>query len=106
MECARRIAVRAGSETHHVVNANILGRLGADGYAFSKIDPVPTPDNDKKTVSLTFFIEPGNRVYVRHINFNNTTAINDETLRREMRQLEGGWLSNSAIERSKAGIDE
>jgi outer membrane protein insertion porin family len=76
-------------------------RLGADGYAFSKIDPVPTPDNEKKTVSLTFFIEPGNRVYVRHINFNNTTAINDETLRREMRQLEGGWLSNSAIERSK-----
>jgi outer membrane protein insertion porin family len=79
-------------------------RLGADGYAFSKIDPVPTPDNDKKTVSLTFFIEPGNRVYVRHINFNNTTAINDETLRREMRQLEGAWLSNSAIERSKERI--
>ena len=76
-------------------------RLGADGYAFAKIDPVPTPDNDKKTVALTFFIEPGNRVYVRHINFNNITAINDETLRREMRQLEGGWLSNSAIERSK-----
>jgi outer membrane protein insertion porin family len=76
-------------------------RLGADGYAFAKIDPVPTPDNDKKTVSITFFIEPGNRVYVRHINFNNITAINDETLRREMRQLEGGWLSNSAIERSK-----
>ena len=76
-------------------------RLGADGYAFAKIDPVPTPDNEKKTVSLTFFIEPGNRVYVRHINFTNTTAINDETLRREMRQLEGGWLSNSAVERSK-----
>jgi outer membrane protein insertion porin family len=76
-------------------------RLGADGYAFAKIDPVPTPDNDKKTVALTFFVEPGNRVYVRHINFNNVTAINDETLRREMRQLEGGWLSNSAVERSK-----
>ncbi len=76
-------------------------RLGADGYAFAKIDPVPTPDNVKKTVALTFFIEPGNRVYVRHINFNNTTSINDETLRREMRQLEGGWLSNSAVERSK-----
>ena len=79
-------------------------RLGADGYAFSKIDPVPTADNNKKTVSLTFYIEPGNRVYVRHINFNNETAINDETLRREMRQLEGGWLSNSALERSKERI--
>ena len=76
-------------------------RLGADGYAFAKIDPVPNADNEHKTVALTFFIEPGNRVYVRHINFNNTTAINDETLRREMRQLEGGWLSNAAIERSK-----
>jgi outer membrane protein insertion porin family len=76
-------------------------RLGADGYAFAKIDPVPTPDNDQKTVALTFFIEPGNRVYVRHINFNNVSTINDETLRREMRQLEGGWLSNSAVERSK-----
>jgi outer membrane protein insertion porin family len=76
-------------------------RLGADGYAFAKIDPVPTADNEHKTVALTFFIEPGNRVYVRHINFNDTTAINDETLRREMRQLEGGWLSNSAVERSK-----
>ncbi len=76
-------------------------RLGADGYAFAKIDPVPNADNEHKTVALTFFIEPGNRVYVRHINFNNTTAINDETLRREMRQMEGGWLSNSAVERSK-----
>ncbi len=76
-------------------------RLGADGYAFAKIDPVPNADNEHKTVALTFFIEPGNRVYVRHINFNETTAINDETLRREMRQLEGGWLSNSAVERSK-----
>ncbi len=79
-------------------------RLGEDGYAFAKIDPVPTTDNDKKTVALTFFIEPGNRVYVRHINFNNTSAINDETLRREMRQLEGGWLSNRAVERSKERI--
>ncbi|MDE1922885.1 MAG: outer membrane protein assembly factor BamA [Gammaproteobacteria bacterium] len=79
-------------------------RLGADGYAFSKIDPVPTADEKTDTVSLTFYIEPGNRVYVRHINFNNETAINDETLRREMRQLEGGWLSNSALERSKERI--
>jgi len=76
-------------------------RLGADGYAFSKIDPVPTTDKEKKTVSLTFFIEPGSRVYVRHINFLGVTDSNDETLRREMRQLEGGWLSNSALERSK-----
>ena len=76
-------------------------RLGADGYAFAKIDPVPMTDKDTKTVSITFFIEPGNRVYVRRINFNNASSMNDQTLRREMRQLEGGWLSNAAVERSK-----
>ena len=76
-------------------------RLGSEGYAFAKIEPVPTTDADKKTVSLTFFIEPGNRAYVRHINFNNVTNINDEVLRREMRQQEASWLSNQAVERSK-----
>jgi outer membrane protein insertion porin family len=76
-------------------------RLGAAGYAFAKIEPVPTTDPDKKTVSLTFFIDPGSRAYVRRVNFNNVTSINDEVLRREMRQLEGAWLSNQAVERSK-----
>jgi outer membrane protein insertion porin family len=76
-------------------------RLGSEGYAFAKIEPVPTLDAATKTVSLTFFIDPGNRAYVRHINFNNVTSINDEVLRREMRQLEGAWLSNQAVDRSK-----
>jgi outer membrane protein insertion porin family len=79
----------------------MTGRLGNDGYAFAKIDPVPTIDEAKKTVSITFFVDPSNRVYVRHINFNNVTSINDETLRREMRQLEGAWLSNRQLDRSK-----
>jgi outer membrane protein insertion porin family len=80
---------------------SMIYRLGAAGYAFSKINPVLTSDKEKKSVSITFFIEPGNRVYVRHINFNNVSHIEDQTLRREMRQLEGGVLSNYAVERSK-----
>jgi outer membrane protein insertion porin family len=76
-------------------------RLGEDGYAFAKIDPVTTANEEKKEVSVTFFVDPGSRAYVRHINFHGTTAINDVVMRREMRQLEGGWLSNAAVERSK-----
>lgn len=79
----------------------IQNRLGEDGYAFAKIDPVPTPNEETKEISLTFFIDPGNRVYVRHINFDGVGKTNDEVLRREMRQLEGGWLSNTLVERSK-----
>jgi outer membrane protein insertion porin family len=79
-------------------------RLGADGYAFAKVDPVPTPNNETHEVSLTFFVDPGNRVYVRNITFGGSNRINDQVLRRELRQLEGGWLSNSSLERSKQRI--
>ncbi len=79
----------------------IQDRLGAYGYAFAKVDPVPTPDPKSHKVALTFFVDPGDRVYVRKITFSGETAINDVVLRRELRQLEGGWLSNLALERSK-----
>jgi outer membrane protein insertion porin family len=79
-------------------------RMGRDGYAFAKVDPVPTADNARHTVSLTFFVDPNNRVYVRNITFSGVNRINDEVLRREMRQLEGGWLSNTSLERSKQRI--
>ncbi len=82
----------------------IQNRLGADGYAFAKVDPVPTTNDETHEVSLTFFIDPGNRVYVRNITFSGGQGINDEVLRREVRQLEGGWLSNVALERSKQRI--
>jgi len=79
----------------------IQNRLGADGYAFAKVDPVTTPNNDTHEVSLTFFVDPGNRVYVRNITYSGVTRINDSVLRRQMRQLEGAWVSNVAVERSK-----
>ncbi len=76
-------------------------RLGVEGYAFAKIDPVPAAHEDTKTIDLTFFVDAGNRAYVRRINFINTSAINDDVLRREMRQMEGSYLSNQLLERSK-----
>jgi outer membrane protein insertion porin family len=85
----------------------LQNRLGEDGFAFAKVDPVPTSVGDPadKELSLTFFVDPGNRVYVRHIAFNGVTKINDEVLRREIRQLEGGWLSNTALDRSKQRLE-
>jgi outer membrane protein insertion porin family len=76
-------------------------RLGAEGYAFAKIDPVPTAHEDTRTIDLTFFVDAGSRAYVRRINFLNTSAIDDAVLRREMRQMEGSYLSNAQLERSK-----
>ena len=82
----------------------IQNRLGQDGYAFAKVEPVPTANPVTHKVALTFFIDPGNRVYVRNITFSGVTKIDDVVLRRELRQLEGGWLSNAELERSKQRI--
>lgn len=79
----------------------ITFRLGEEGYAFARVDPVPTISDDSNEVSVTLYVDPGKRAYVRRINFLGTTAINDEVLRREMRQLEGGYLSNRAVDRSE-----
>jgi outer membrane protein insertion porin family len=79
-------------------------RLGADGYAFAEINPVPTLDRENKTANITVYIEPRNRVYVRRINFGGTDRVNDEVFRREMRQLEGSYLSNLQVDRSKIRI--
>ena len=79
-------------------------RLGEEGYAFAAIEPVPDLDPEAKTVAVTLYIEPQNRVYVRRVNFNGADSVNDEVFRREMRQFEGGYLSNSRVERSRVRL--
>ncbi len=78
--------------------------LGRQGYAFAEVDPVPRLDEENKEVTMTFIVNPGKRVYVRHINFEGMTRTQDVVLRREMRQLEGSWVSNFALDRSKQRI--
>jgi outer membrane protein insertion porin family len=85
--------------------AQALGeRLGEEGYAFANVNTVPRVDEANNRVDLTFVVDPGRRVYVRRINFQGNTKTQDEVLRREMRQSEGGWFSTKDIERSKVRL--
>ena len=76
-------------------------RLGEQGYANAEIEPVPELDHDNKTAEITFYVDPKSRVYVRRINFKGIAEVDDEVLRRELRQMEGAYLSNVLIDRSK-----
>lgn len=86
-------------------NKKISDALGDIGYAFANINPVPELDKEKREVSLTYFVDPGKRVYVRRINLSGNVRTDDEVLRREMRQMEGGWLSTSQVERSRTRLN-
>jgi outer membrane protein insertion porin family len=79
-------------------------RLGEEGYAFTEVEPVTELDKENRAVSVTFYVDPRNRVYVRRVNFNGADAVNDEVFRREMRQFEGGYLSKSKVDRSRTRL--
>ena len=79
----------------------IKNQLSEEGYAFANVNPVPDIDTANKTAKITFFIDSGQRTYVRRINFIGNTKTLDEVLRREMRLHEGSWVSTSKVERGR-----
>lgn len=83
----------------------ITRRLGNEGYTFANVNGIPTPNDEDHTVDITFAVDPGKRAYVNRINFRGNTKTADEVLRREMRQMEGGWASTYLIDQSKTRLD-
>ena len=92
-----RAAIENSTKAIKAILANI-------GYAYAKVTPIPKLDKDKRTVDVTLYVEPGQRVYVRRVVFAGNTRTEDGVLRREMRQLEGSWYSQAAIDRSKTRL--
>ncbi len=80
-------------------------RLGAEGFAFADIQGVPEMSDDGETVDLVIAVEPGERAYVRRIEFFGNTTTQDEVLRREMTQLEGAPASTEAITQSRQRLE-
>ncbi len=79
----------------------ITNSLSNIGYAFAKVNPIPTTNRAEQTVGINMQVVPGPRVSVRRILFRGNTRTSDEVMRREMRQFENSWYSQAAIDRSK-----
>jgi outer membrane protein insertion porin family len=80
-------------------------RLGKEGYAFANVNAAPEIDKVKHQVAFTIFVDPGKRVYVRRLNITGNTKTRDEVVRREMRQMEGGWYDSERVSASKLRLD-
>jgi outer membrane protein insertion porin family len=87
-----------------LTSESVTAVLSNVGYAFANVTPIPDVNREKRTVDINFFVEPGKRVYVRRIVYKGNTRTSDEVIRREMRQFEGAWYSQAAIDRSKVRL--
>jgi outer membrane protein insertion porin family len=103
------LLLRAGStysgEMLTESNKRISDRLGTFGYAFANVNANPEIDREKRQVAFTFFIDPGKRAYVRHMNISGNTTTRDEVIRREFRQFEGSWYDGNKIKASRDRVD-
>ena len=83
-------------------NDLIKRRLGNEGYTFAEVNGREHNANDKDhTVDVTFYVDPGRKVYVRRINFSGNTKTSDEVLRRELRQFEQAPANTSLVDLSR-----
>lgn len=76
-------------------------KLADNGYAFANVNSIPEINQEKKTVGVTFYVDPGKRVYVRRVNIIGNDRTRDQVLRREMRQMESGWYASDKVRQSR-----
>lgn len=83
----------------------LTNRLANAGYTFAEVEDLANFEPGSGEVDLSFFVNPGQRVYVRRVEFRGNLRTEDEVLRREMRQLESAPASDSLIELGKTRLD-
>ncbi len=77
---------------------------GDKGYAFTNVVPIPTYNEDTKTVDLTFEIDKGRLVYFGKFKIAGNNKTRDKVIRRELRINEGELYNNSRKELSRSKI--
>ncbi len=83
------------------IEDNIKRLLANFGYAYPQVSIQPEMDDSSHTVKLVVLVDVGQRFYVRNIKIVGNTITSESVVRRELRQMEGSWLSNGLVELGK-----
>ena len=71
------------------------------GYAFAGVRPRGDRNFQKHTVSITFAVEEGPRIYIERINIRGNTRTRDYVIRREFDISEGDAYNRALIDRAE-----
>lgn len=79
-------------------------RLGEQGYAFTRIEPIPNKNSEAGTIDITFEVNEGERVFVERIDIIGNDRTLDRVVRREFELVEGDAFDALKIRRSRSNI--
>ncbi len=79
--------------------------IAEQGYAFARVRPRANPDFANRTISLTYIIDEGPRVYIDRINVAGNTRTKDHVIRREFRLVEGDAYNPMLVDRAKKRLE-
>jgi outer membrane protein insertion porin family len=79
--------------------------FGEFGYIFVDIQPGIVPDEAAKTVSLSFDVELGDKVFLRRLNIKGNKKTRDHIIRRKIAIAEADLLTIQEMDRSKQRVE-
>lgn len=87
------------------IEQELKDKLGEYGYGVPKINLLPRFNDENGKVELYYLVDAGKRYYVHEIRFAGNDTSADSTLRQEMRQQEGTWLSSTLLNLGKTRLE-
>ncbi|MCG8543699.1 MAG: outer membrane protein assembly factor BamA [Alphaproteobacteria bacterium] len=82
----------------------LTNAAGNFGYAFVEVRPKIRRDRKNLTISVTFEVQEGPRVFVERIDIRGNTRTLDSVIRREFRLVEGDAFNAAKLQRSQQRI--
>ncbi len=86
------------------IRTKITTEFANKGYARAQVDPLPTINDEERTINVNYVVKPGKLTHVRRITITGNISTDDEVIRREMRIYEGSQYSSEQIQQSRSRL--
>ena len=84
--------------------SKLRGAVADHGYAFITVNPVPTKNDDTKTIDIEFQIEKTNRIYLNTINILGNVRTFDSVIEQLIPMRSGDPFSLQTIEEGRQSL--
>jgi outer membrane protein insertion porin family len=83
----------------------IVTEAARQGFAFAQVRPRAIRDYQGKTITLTYYVEEGARVYIERINIRGNIRTRDYVIRREFELSEGDAYNRAWVNRAERRLN-